>query len=94
MAVGLACCTWLGVGGYMLARDLPPDLFENHTDKSVQERMRTSCEGNFHQRFECKQAILLQGERWGFAVLLDRLLLMCAPPATAWLVWSALQRKN
>jgi hypothetical protein len=88
--VALACVVWMGASGWMFFGEVPANMFENHSAPVVQERMR-NCEGNFHQRFNCKQAILLNGERWGFAVMLDRLLLMMAPPVTAWIVWSALR---
>lgn len=93
MVVTVACLLWLGVSGWLLFSDMPPEIFDNHNSKAMQDRMRT-CEGNFHKRFECKQQMLLTGERWGFAVALDRILLMCAPPITIWIVWSAIKRRD
>ncbi len=93
VVVTLACLAWLGVSGWILFGDMPPEIFDNHTSKAMQDRMRT-CEGSFQKRFECKQQLLLNGERWGFAVALDRILLMCAPPITIWIVWSAMKRRE
>ncbi|CAA7615010.1 conserved hypothetical protein [Candidatus Terasakiella magnetica] len=93
LIVSCACILWLAVAGWMFFSDLPPEIFDNHTSKTMQERMK-SCEGSFQKRYDCKQALLLAGERWGFAVALDRLVLICAPPLAAWIVWSALRRRN
>jgi hypothetical protein len=93
MLVTLACLAWLGVSGYMLFGDMPAEIFDNHNSKTMQERMR-ACEGSFQKRFDCKQQLLLSGERWGFAIALDRILLMIAPPITAWIVWSAMKRRS
>lgn len=93
IVVTLVCLIWLGVTGWMFVRDMPPEIFDNHTSKAMQERMR-SCEGSFEKRFDCKQQMLLSGERWGFAVALDRLMLICAPPIAAWIVWSAMKRRE
>jgi len=93
IVVTLLCLIWLGVTGWMFVRDMPPEIFDNHTSKAMQERMR-SCEGSFEKRFDCKQQMLLSGERWGFAVALDRLMLICAPPIAAWIVWSAMKRRE
>lgn len=90
--VALGCVIWLLVSGWMFFGTVPPEIVDNHTSKAMQERMRV-CEGTFQQRFECKQALLLSGERWGFAVAVNRLMLMCAPAVTAWIVWSVLRRR-
>ncbi|WP_244511214.1 hypothetical protein [Magnetospirillum fulvum] len=90
--VTLGCVIWLAVSGWMFFGTVPPEIVDNHTSKTMQQRMRT-CEGTFQQRFECKQAFLLSGERWGFAVAVNRLMLMCAPAVTAWIVWSVLRRR-
>ncbi|EME68906.1 hypothetical protein H261_16034 [Paramagnetospirillum caucaseum] len=91
--VTLVCCLWLGFSTWtFFIADMPDEIFDNHTGKAMQERMK-SCEGSFQQRYKCKQALLLNGERWGFAVALDRVLLICAPAITAWLVWGAIKRR-
>ena len=94
IVVTLVCLVWLGGSGWMFFHDMPTaEIFDNHNSKAMQDRMRT-CEGSFQRRFECKQQMLLAGERWGFAVALDRILLMCAPPLAAWIVWSAMKRRD
>ncbi len=93
LLVALACCLWLGVSGWVFFRDMPEEIFDNHTSKTMQDRMK-SCEGSFQKRYDCKQALLLSGERWGFAVAIDRLMLMCAPPLAGWIVWSVLRRRQ
>jgi hypothetical protein len=91
--VTLACCLWLGLSTWMLfVNDTPAAIFDNHNAKAMQERMK-ACEGSFQKRFDCKQQLLLHGERWGFAVAFDRVLLICAPAITVWLVWGAIKRR-
>lgn len=91
--VAFACVAWLVGSGWTFFHTIPPEIIDNHTAKTMQDRMRT-CEGSFSQRFECKQNLLLTGERWGFAVAIDRLILMCAPPIAAWIVWRAVRRNH
>ncbi|CCG39809.1 hypothetical protein [Magnetospirillum molischianum] len=91
-AVTIGCVIWLVASGWLFFGTVPPEIVDNHTSKAMQQRMRV-CEGTFQQRFECKQAFLLSGERWGFAVAINRLMLMCAPAVTAWIVWSILRRR-
>ncbi|MDO8607067.1 MAG: hypothetical protein Q7R40_11060 [Phaeospirillum sp.] len=91
--VTVVCLIWLGISGWMFFGDMPEEIFDNHTSKAMQERMR-ACEGSFQKRYACKQQLLLSGERWGFAVALDRILLMCGPPITLWIVWSAMKRRE
>ncbi len=93
VVVTLACLVWLAVSGWVFFSEAPEEIFDNHTSKAMQDRMK-ACEGSFQKRYECKQQLLLSGERWGFAVALNRVLLMCAPPITAWLVWGAIKRRN
>jgi hypothetical protein len=91
--VTLACLVWLAASGWVFFSDVPEEIFDNHTSKAMQDRMK-ACEGSFQKRYECKQQLLLNGERWGFAVALNRILLMCAPPITAWVVWGAIKRRG
>lgn len=91
--VSLVCLVWLGVSSWLLlVNNTPQAIFDNHNSKSMQERMK-ACEGSFQKRFDCKQNLLLDGERWGFAVAFDRVLLICAPAVTIWLVWGAVKRR-
>ncbi|CAA7623010.1 conserved hypothetical protein [Magnetospirillum sp. SS-4] len=91
--VTMVCLAWLAASGWVFFSDVPDEIFDNHTSKAMQERMK-ACEGSFQKRYECKQQLLLTGERWGFAVALNRILLMCAPPITLWIVWSAIKRRE
>lgn len=90
--VALGCAVWLALATWGFFHEVPPEIVDNHTAKTMQQRMRT-CEGSFQQRYECKQAYLLSGERWGFAVALNRLALICGPAITAWIVWSVMRRR-
>jgi hypothetical protein len=91
IVVTLVCVAWLAVSGWAFFGTVPPEIVDNHTAKTMQDRMRV-CEGTFRERFECKQAFLLSGERWGFAVAVNRLMLMCAPPLAAWIIWRMARR--
>ncbi len=90
--VSIICLVWIGFSSWAFFGNVPEEITENHTSKTMQERMK-ACEGSFQKRYECKQRMLLDGERWGFAVALNRILLICAPPITAWVVWSAMKRR-
>lgn len=91
--VTLVCLIWIGFSSWAFFGEVPEEILDNHNSKSMQDRMK-ACEGSFQKRYECKQRLLLDGERWGFAVALNRILLICAPPITAWIVWSALKRRG
>jgi len=91
--VTLGCVAWLALASWGFFHNVPPEIVDNHHAKTMQERMRT-CEGTFQQRYDCKQAFLLSGERWGFAVALNRLALICAPVLTAAIVWAVLRRRR
>lgn len=91
--VTVVCLSWLAVAGWIFFSDMPDEIFDNHNSKTMQDRMK-ACEGSFQKRFDCKQQLLLNGERWGFAVATNRILLMCAPPLAIWIVWSALKRRD
>ena len=90
--VTLVCVAWIGLSSWAFFGEVPEEITENHTSKAMQDRMK-ACEGSFQKRYQCKQALLLNGERWGFAVALDRVLLICAPSITLWLVWGAIKRR-
>ncbi|MGE5503158.1 MAG: hypothetical protein ACM31L_01930 [Actinomycetota bacterium] len=83
---------WLGAVGWTQLVEPATELVANHTTPTVQQQMR-KCEGSFHQRYDCKQQILLAGERWGMERVLDRMLLVLAPPVSLWLVWGAMRPK-
>jgi hypothetical protein len=92
--LALSCLAWIAVSSWKLLAEVPATaLFENHTMPVVQERM-SKCEGTFQQRYDCKQAILLAGERGGMERVFDRLLFTVAPPALLWIAWSALRRRR
>jgi hypothetical protein len=91
--VALFSLGWLGTVGWSQLVEPASQLVANHTSQTVQQQMR-KCEGTFHQRYDCKQAILLAGERWGMERVLDRMLLTLAPPISLWLVWSAMRPRN
>ena len=92
--LAIGCLTWIGVSSWKLLAEVPADsLFENHTMPAMQERM-SKCEGTFQQRYDCKQQIMLAGERGGMERVLDRLLFTAGPPALLWIAWSAIRRRR
>ncbi|OAN52233.1 hypothetical protein A6A04_00615 [Paramagnetospirillum marisnigri] len=93
IVVTIACLAWIALSGWAFFGDVPDEITDNHTSKAMQDRMK-ACEGSFQKRYECKQRLLLDGERWGFAVAVNRIMLICAPPITAWIVWSAIKRRG
>lgn len=93
-AIAIACAAWIGgVGWTMLVATMPTDKLENHHSRLVHQRM-AKCEGSFNQRFQCKEDILIAGDRTGFLLAMERVAFTLGLPLTVWIGWSALAGRD
>jgi len=79
-------CLWIAVVGLTLVNQLTPDDMENHRSQMVQEQVR-ACPGDFAERYDCTEAILLKGERSAITEVVKRLGAALILPGFAWAVW-------
>lgn len=72
------CFAWVGVAGWAMFSDLPDDSVQTHNSEIVKGRMK-ECDGTFKQRYECKEAIVIDAGRKTFWSLTERLLIVTLP---------------
>lgn len=92
-SVTLSCLAWMGFVGWLLFAAMPAAV-ENHSSTAVKDRMATQCQGSFRDRYECKEAIIVESGRDTFFVMAGRFLAVIVPPLllSGWL--SSYLRKN
>jgi hypothetical protein len=73
---------WIAWAGWDQFADIPDDDMETHSSASVQERLR-DCAGTFKQRYDCKEAIVIQVHRETFNNLIGRTAIVVVPPLLA-----------
>lgn len=81
-----ASLLWIVLSGWLMVATLPENAVENHGSSTIKDRM-SDCTGNFRDRYECKEQIIIKGGRETFAIVLGRFLLVLVPPilASVWL---------
>lgn len=92
LALTAACFAWVGVAGWLTFTNLPQGEIRHHGSEEVKERMR-ECEGTFKQRYDCKEAIVIESGRDTFWNMIVRLALITGPAIVAGGVGSALIRR-
>lgn len=77
---------WIALAGWLAWSTLPQGAVEHHGSSSVKDRMATECTGSYRDRYECKEAIIIESGRDSFFSLGGRFLLVILPPliATGW----------
>jgi hypothetical protein len=78
-AAGAACLLWIGWAVWDQFLTLPPDEVANHSSGLVQDRM-LDCSGTFRQRYECKNAIIIENDRSNFFAMAGRIAIVVVPP--------------
>jgi hypothetical protein len=91
--LGILCLTWVGGVGLPLLAELTPDDMAHHRAPTIRERVH-QCEGPFAERYDCAEAILLNGERVGTGAVLLRLAIAGGLPAIAWITWTIILRRS
>jgi hypothetical protein len=71
---------WVFAFGWLLFGLLPAEEIQTHSSPVVRERLQDECRGTFQQRYECKEAIVLEVSQTTFANLSLRLLVVCLGP--------------
>lgn len=75
----VVCVAWMAAATWSQFADLPEGTVENHSSEATKERMR-DCSGTFKQRYECKNAIVIETDRNSFFNVLSRILVIVVPP--------------
>lgn len=70
---------WMSWATWNQFANLPDGEIENHSSASVQDRMR-DCSGTFKQRYECKDAIVIETGRTTFFNMVGRIAIIVGPP--------------
>lgn len=77
--VAMVSLVWMAWAGWDQFANLPEGTVENHSSAAVQERLR-DCSGTFKQRYECKNAIVINTDRNSFFNMLGRIAIVVVPP--------------
>ena len=90
--LAILCLIWVGTVCEQVLTDLTPSDIEHHRTPVIRERLQ-QCEGEFAERFDCTQAILLDGERTSMGTILLRLAAISTLPVIAWGTWIVTMRR-
>ena len=88
----LLTLVWVVMVGVGLVAQMSPEDMSNHRSQIIQEQIR-ACSGEFSQRFDCTQDILLDGQRTGIWEVIKRISLTFLLPSVAWGVWWVVLRR-
>ena len=83
---------WIVLVGAGLVAQMSPEEMANHRSQIIQEQIH-ACSGDFPERFDCAQSILLAGQRDGIWEVMKRISLTFLLPSVAWGVWWAVLRR-
>lgn len=75
--------SWLLVGTWLAFFSLPADEVQTINSPEVQDRMRDECVGSFKDRYQCKEAIIVEVGQDAFANMALRLVLVVSVPLLA-----------
>ncbi|MBI3446101.1 MAG: hypothetical protein HY055_12260 [Magnetospirillum sp.] len=70
---------WMAWAGWSQFANLPEGTVENHSSETVKERLR-DCSGTYKQRYECKNAVVIDTDRNSFFNMLGRIAIVVVPP--------------
>ncbi|CCG41638.1 hypothetical protein [Magnetospirillum molischianum] len=74
-----ACGVWICWAVWTQFLTMPNGEVENHSSLSVKERM-SDCAGNFQQRYDCKNSIVIETDRMTFLNMVGRIVIVVLPP--------------
>lgn len=72
------CLAWAALAGWNLFLNVPEDSLLHHKSAIVKERMER-CQGTFQQRYDCKEAIVIEAQRETFMNMLGRTAIIVVP---------------
>ncbi|MGE5475295.1 MAG: hypothetical protein ACM3Q1_01460 [Bacteroidales bacterium] len=77
---------WMLLVGWLMWVTLPDGAVTTHSSDEMKERMAL-CSGNFRDRYDCKEQLIIESGREAFYILSLRFLLVIVPPmvGTFWL---------
>ena len=91
--VSAASLLWMAAAGFILFVVMDPEL-AHHSSSTVKDRMAAECFGTFRDRYECKEAIIVQSGRDTFWAMAWRFALTIVPPILASFWLSSYLRKH
>jgi hypothetical protein len=74
----MACVIWIGITFYQQFLSVDPDQF-SFRSADVESQMKT-CGGSFQQRYECKEAIIIDKGHDSFLIWAEKGCLILVPP--------------
>jgi hypothetical protein len=92
-ALTVLCVAWVAVVSLALLFELRPNQLHNHRSPEVKEQI-AQCSGEFSERYDCSEEILLSGERIDVVSLALRVAVASVLPGIAWAVWTAAMRRT
>ncbi len=87
LMVNGASTAWILLVGMLMYLTLPEGAIEHHNSSLVKEKMDAQCNGEFRDKYDCKESIIIQSGRETFWLLSFRFLVVILPPlaGTFWL---------
>ena len=76
--ISIASALWIVVTVYQEFIEADPDQY-SFKSPEVQSQLQ-SCGGNFHQRYDCKEAAVLAKQRASFLIWLEKVCVTFGPP--------------
>jgi hypothetical protein len=84
----LVAVLWMAVVGWVQFKDISQDDTPSQGSTVLQQRMKDECYGNFKQRYQCKDAIVVKSGQEFFFEMTKRMLIVCLGPFAAAFVFS------
>lgn len=91
--VSFASMAWMALAGFLLFILLGVAPV-NHASPEVKDRMAAECFGTFKDRYDCKEAIIVQSGRDTFWAMTWRFFMVIVPPIVASFWLSSHLRRN
>jgi hypothetical protein len=92
-AITLVCLSWIAWAVWSQFLSIPTGEIENHSSLSVKDRMN-DCSGSFKQRYDCKNAIVIETDRETFLNMIERIAIVTVPPLMLVGGWRLLSRRR
>lgn len=93
MILAVLSLLWLAGSGWLQFSSLAETETKTFASTEVKERMK-ECDGSFQQRYECKEAIVIETHRTTFWNLTGRVAVVGLPPILAWIAFGLLFPKR
>ena len=85
---------WLTIGTWVLFINIPADEIQTMHSQGVKDRMRDECTGSFHDRYQCKEDIVLEVTQDTFANMALRTMMLVSLPLLLTIGYNTILRSN